>query len=181
MANKPKNSDRTTEAQQSDDDDEMIIGTKRRRINKNKPRGGRPNKLITEDNIRQIEVMAGLGLRKEDICRVLGICKSTLWEKIQADEEIQEAMRRGEAKAAMQVTQSAFQQAISGKNPAMTMFWLKCRQRWREVHHVQITNEMVFRTRMGESGQMIQEVIDVDATKLLSQTEEYAGAKKVDE
>lgn len=116
---------------------------------------GRPPEIVIDDKmIRQVEIMAGLGMKQEDIARVLGMHHTTLWEKFKECGELDKALKRGEAKASMQVTESAFKQAVSGKNPAMTMFWLKCRQRWKEVQQVEMTGEMklTFATQIGDDG-----------------------------
>ena len=39
---------------------------------------------------------------------------------------------KGEAKALGRVSQKAFEMAVSGNQPAMTMFYLKCRGKWTE-------------------------------------------------
>jgi hypothetical protein len=41
----------------------------------------------------------------------------------------------GATKANSKVAETAYQMAISGKCPTMTIFWLKCRARWRETEH----------------------------------------------
>ena len=43
-----------------------------------------------------------------------------------------EEIKNGKHIANMEIVLSAFQQAKSGRVPAMTMFWLKCRCGWRE-------------------------------------------------
>ena len=39
------------------------------------------------------------------------------------------------------VKQTAYQLATSGESPAMTMFWLKCRDNWRETQKIEITGD----------------------------------------
>jgi|GEM_PF-1095190 len=85
-----------------------------------------PPKTLAEKELAEIETLAGLGLRFEDIALVKGMCLDTL--KKYADEYLQ----RGRAKAKAQVMQTAYKMATSGKTPAMTMFWLKTRAGWRE-------------------------------------------------
>ena len=46
--------------------------------------------------------------------------------------ESAEGLDRAAAEANAQVAQSLYQQAISGKNTAATIFWLKTRAGWRE-------------------------------------------------
>ena len=44
------------------------------------------------------------------------------------------------AKANAKVVQSAFRQAISGKNTAMTIFWLKARLGWSDKQQIHVTS-----------------------------------------
>ena len=41
-------------------------------------------------------------------------------------------IRHGATEANTQVAQTMFRMATSGKSPASTMFWLKCRAGWRQ-------------------------------------------------
>lgn len=83
-------------------------------------------KSLTEKELAEVEVLAGLGMRFEDIALTKNMCLDTL--KKYADDHLQ----RGKAKAKAQVMQSAYKMAMSGKHPAMTMFWLKTQCGWRE-------------------------------------------------
>jgi len=49
----------------------------------------------------------------------------------------------------------------------MTMFWLKCQQRWREVHpdDNSNSNEVTFRTKIGEKGQIMSETTTDNKTE----------------
>lgn len=86
----------------------------------------RPKKL-SEADLMEIESMAGLGMRHEDIAEVKNMCADTL-RKYAGPQ-----LKRGKALARAQVMQAAFKMAISGKHTAMTMFWLKTQARWRET------------------------------------------------
>jgi hypothetical protein len=122
---------------------------------------GKPFKM-TEEELRQVEIMSGLGLRMSDISLILGCSEATLYNKQNEDPRIKEAFRRGNAKAASQVAQTAFTLAKSGKHPAMTMFWLKCRQRWKEIHVEEHkgSQEIIFKTKIGDKGQIMSEQIE---------------------
>lgn len=90
--------------------------------------GQKQNKIaFTAKLLSKIKELAGYGLNQEQIASVIGSNVRTLQRH--ATREMQE----GRDAAGAAVAQSAYQQAISGKNPAMTMFWLKCRMRWSEV------------------------------------------------
>lgn len=86
----------------------------------------RPEKQLTEQELAEIETMAGLGLSQNDIASIKGVCGDTL------KKHANPYLKRGRAKARAQVAQTAYRMAISGKIPAMTMFWLKTQAGWRE-------------------------------------------------
>lgn len=114
--------------------------------------------ILQEDDIRQIELLAGLGMRHKDIAMVLGFTNRTLINKFNDHPEAREAYERGYARATAKVMKTAFDMATDGKNQAMTMFWLKCRAKWREVHQDDGTvKEVTFRTKIGPKGQIQQE------------------------
>jgi hypothetical protein len=83
-------------------------------------------KPLSEKDLAEVEMLAGLGMRYEDIALTKGVCLETL------KKYAGEMLDRGKAKAKAQVMQSAFKMALSGKHPAMTTFWLKTQCGWRE-------------------------------------------------
>ncbi len=83
-------------------------------------------KITAEDRVK-VERMAAIGMRDEDIAQVLGIGEATVQRRLRAE------LARGRAKASMAVMGTAYQLATSGRCPAATFFWLKCRAKWREV------------------------------------------------
>lgn len=98
-----------------------------------KKRGaGRPEKLITEQQREQIRLLAGFGLKLEQIALVLDISESTLHRRCQPD--IDKGLQMG----ITQVTKSLFQNAIGG-NLGAQCFYLKCRAGWREVNTVELS------------------------------------------
>lgn len=102
---------------------------------------GRPEIEITSEQIKQIETMAGIGLTIPQIAAVLGISETTLERKHRIDPLIKEAILKGRALASSQVMKSAFQQAVSGKSAVMTIFWLKCREHWKETTVHELTGK----------------------------------------
>lgn len=93
---------------------------------------GTIHRKFTDEEVRQIEVMGGLGMPMDQIAAVFDISKDTLEDRVKDDPRIKAAIKRGRAKASSKVRQTAFQMAVSGESPAMTIFWLKVRERWRE-------------------------------------------------
>lgn len=109
------------------------MNTKTKTTAKGKSKGGRPSFKPTQEQREKVESMAGYGLTAEQICNLIEVSRGTLF-KYFGDE-----LKQGEGKAHVQITQRAFEMARNGRNPAMTMFWLKCRAGWTEK--IQITND----------------------------------------
>lgn len=118
--------------------------------------------VLDDKQLNQIEIMAGFGMKMDDISLVLGFTEKTLYNLCNRDPRVLQSIKGGHAKAVSAISQTAYQLAKSGKYPAMTMFWLKCRQRWREVHpeDQKRTHEVVFKTQIGDRGQIHTEQIE---------------------
>ena len=87
----------------------------------------RPKFNATAEQRKVVEGMSGVGVPEEGIAKTLGIDAKTLRKYFRCELDL------GAVKASTAVAQSAFRMATSGKHPAMTMFWLKCRAGWRET------------------------------------------------
>lgn len=77
--------------------------------------------------------LAGIGCNLNQIANIMGVSPATLDRLIDRDPSVMEAISKGRDQAAERVMMTAFDLAVSGKVPAMTMFWLKTRQRWAEA------------------------------------------------
>ncbi len=91
---------------------------------------------FSKKEIEQIETLAGWGLPLYQISYILDVNRNLIRERMNengGDNDIARAVERGKAAAAANVTQTAYKMAVSGKQPTMTMFWLKCRQNWSEL------------------------------------------------
>lgn len=86
--------------------------------------------------IRQIEVMAGLGMTLDHIARVAGCSSRTLdnWLKLP---NVREAYELGRAQGAFNITKTAYAKAIAG-DTTMLIFFLKTQLGWREVPREQV-------------------------------------------
>ena len=109
------------------------MSTKTKKVAKVKSKGGRPTFKPTKEQREKVESMSGYGLTAEQICNLVEVSRGTLFKYFG------EELKLGEGKAHAQVTHRAFDMARSGRFPAMTMFWLKCRAGWTEK--IQITND----------------------------------------
>ncbi len=106
------------------------------------PKRGAPRlPEFTAEEIVKIETMAGYGLTNTQIAEIHGISLATLKNRFESQPELLASIKKGRAKALLNVAQSAYQQAMSGKVPAMTMFYLKCRGKWREKDRVEVTGK----------------------------------------
>lgn len=94
--------------------------------------GGRPPFEITEEVIKQAEFHASRGLTLEQIARSLGIAYYTLHKKTQKFGELDDAIKRGQAKGIATIANALFNAAKNG-NITAQIFYLKCRAHWREV------------------------------------------------
>ena len=89
----------------------------------------------TAEQRKTVEAMAGYGLREDQIARCIGdrgIDPKTLRKHFRWE------LDTGATKANTAVAQTAYRMATSGKCPAMTIFWLKCRGGgWHEKNLLQ--------------------------------------------
>jgi len=81
----------------------------------------------------QIEAMAGVGLKVEQMAAILGMSKATFDRRMRDTPGASEALEKGRARASFTISKTAFEMAKGGHHVAMTIFWLKCREGWRET------------------------------------------------
>ena len=86
----------------------------------------RPRFAPTDQQRRMVKSMAAYGIRQEEIAGVIGVSAKTMRRHFRGE------LDRGATEANTQVAQTMFRMATSGKSPASTMFWLKCRAGWRQ-------------------------------------------------
>jgi hypothetical protein len=79
----------------------------------------------TEEKRKKVKALAGLGVPQEQICTMIGLRSQKTLRRYFSKE-----LLLGIAESSANVHQSAFKQASSAKNPAMTIFWLKTRLGW---------------------------------------------------
>jgi hypothetical protein len=86
-----------------------------------------------EDYAPWVERMAICGTPRHTIARVLGCSLEAL--NTNYPDELEHGQNVGNA----MVAQTAFEIAVSGAVPAMTMFWLKTRAGWRETERFEVS------------------------------------------
>ncbi len=99
--------------------------------------GGAPLKVITDDELQQIEKLASV-LSKQQIADYLGVGRTTFYDIEQRQPEVAEHYKRGKAKAIGSVAQGLLQKAQSGDTQS-AIFYLKTQAGWKEkqdINHI---------------------------------------------
>ncbi|TPV96131.1 MAG: helix-turn-helix domain-containing protein [Myxococcales bacterium FL481] len=134
---------------------------------------GTPPFEPTEEQRRQVKLMAGMGVRQPDMAKIVGCSEDTLQRHFRHE------LDTGGPEANMSVAKSLFQQAMNG-NVTAQIFWLKTRARWRTVDkdEDQPINTLVI---MGPQGDGDPKPIDIEAgydpaKRMLKEGGDDAGA-----
>jgi hypothetical protein len=94
---------------------------------------GKPPLIITKEIVEKAEALAGRGLTIEQIANCLGIGLSTLHNKRNQYQELEDAIKRGRDKGISIVANSLFENAKAG-NIVAEIFYLKSRANWKETN-----------------------------------------------
>lgn len=89
-----------------------------------KGKRGRPAWVPTPEILSQVEGMAGRFLKEEQIATLLGLASTTFCEKKKEFPELSEALRRGRAKVAINLSNKIYEQAMAG-NTTLLVFLAK--------------------------------------------------------
>jgi hypothetical protein len=81
----------------------------------------RPSFRPTPEQRKLVRSLAALGLRQEWICQMLHFRSPKTLRK-----HFPEELSKGLAEATAAVARTAYEMALSGRHPAMLLFWLKC-------------------------------------------------------
>ena len=98
-------------------------------------------KVITTEMIKQAEQLASKGLSKSQIAMKLGMGKSTIYDKLQENKELSEAIKRGTLEAIGDITNALYESAMDGNTTSM-IFFLKNRGGWKDKTEVDMTAEV---------------------------------------
>jgi DNA-binding XRE family transcriptional regulator len=96
-------------------------------------RGGNPPWQPSEDQLKMVENMSAMGIRQDDMAKMLEIDPKTLRKHCRKE------LDQGSIKATMKVAQSLFKQATEDHNTAAQIFWMKARAGWTEKTQTEIT------------------------------------------
>lgn len=98
---------------------------------------------ITQEIIEEAEEMASLGMLEKDIALCLGIRPETLTRKKAICDQLNQAIKRGNAKGLHNATK-ALRSCIADKEIAAIIYYLKVKHGWREKEEnndLQMVNE----------------------------------------
>lgn len=98
------------------------------------PDGGRPEIVLTPDEIAQVEALAAV-LNAEQIADYFGIGRTTFYEIMKRQPDVAERYKAGKSKAVASIASGLLTQARKGNIAAM-IFYLKTQAGWRETTHV---------------------------------------------
>lgn len=96
-----------------------------------------PKMMFTPEQLQQIKKYAGVGLTNRQIAALFDICEDTFCTTMKNQPELKSIIEKGRAQAIAGVSAQAYDRALSGKDTAMTIFWLKTRARWAEARPVE--------------------------------------------
>jgi hypothetical protein len=90
---------------------------------------GRPSHKPDEASRRQVEALAGYGVREDEIGEFIGVDPKTLRKHYRQE------LRQGHTKANAKVAENLYRRATGEGREAVTaaIFWLKTRAGWRET------------------------------------------------
>lgn len=89
-------------------------------------------RLITDSEIKEIQNYASLGATMEDMAAILGICKRTLERRVNDQEAVAVALKKGRGLANVKMAQSLFHAGTKKGNVTAMIFWLKSRAGWSD-------------------------------------------------
>lgn len=104
-----------------------------------RPKGSGIN--LTDEQKKLAGQLAAVGCNLDQIAAMLDMDPKTLDNIIARDPSVSCAISKGRGNGISKVAATAYQMAISGKQPAMTIFFLKTRARWAEARDIDPNEE----------------------------------------
>ena len=99
-----------------------------------------------EIDIALVEQLAAQGMTHEQIAYRLGISRGTLYNHKASNDDILDAIKRGQAAGIEKITNALFDNALDG-NTAAQIFFLKNRAGWADKQETEHTGELVVKWR----------------------------------
>tara|TARA_R110001606_G_scaffold398559_1_gene577908 strand:- start:15 stop:422 length:408 start_codon:yes stop_codon:yes gene_type:complete len=119
--------------------------------------GGNPMKVITDDQLDQIEKLASV-LSKQQIADYLCVGRTTFYDIEQRQPEVLEHYNRGKSKAIGSVAQGLLQKAQSGDTQS-AIFYLKTQAGWKEKQDINHTSDDGSMTPKENNSDLITEAL----------------------
>ena len=110
-------------------------------MSEEKRKVGRPRFEITPEVCEKVENLSAQGLTVEQISLVLGINKSTMFDKQNEYSDFSDALKRGRGKGIANVTNALYQKATVDRDNTAIIFYLKNRAGWVDKQEIQSTVE----------------------------------------
>jgi len=110
-------------------------------MNEIKRSRGRPRFEITPEVCEKVENLSAQGLTVEQISLVLGINKSTMFDKQNEYSDFSDALKRGRGKGIANVTNALYEKATVDRDNTAIIFYLKNRAGWVDKQEIQSTVE----------------------------------------
>lgn len=120
---------------------------------------------FTEEDLKRIQKLAGFGLTQEKIADVFNMHRNTFQNRMEKHPEVRLAYDRGIAQAEADVTEKAYEMAMSGEHPSMTMFWLKCRAKWKDTTRHEIHTKTTIEDLVNGAAQLEARDVTPDKAK----------------
>lgn len=135
---------------------------------KRKRRKTRKDKIqFTDEQIVQIETMAGYGLTQLQICHILEVSPDTMQRRVrEGDTRITAAIGRGQSKGNLMIAQKAYNIAMEG-NAGMIKYILSCRAGWSDKPQINEPDEDELALYEEEFRQRIREEESEQAKKFI--------------
>jgi len=96
-------------------------------------------RFFSDAEIDQLRRLSPL-VNEETIADFFGISTKTLWRIKKEQPEVDIVMRAGKAKLADKITKAFYDKCLEGNVPSM-IFYLKCKQGWRETSSLEISTQ----------------------------------------
>lgn len=90
---------------------------------------------IDDKTRKQVEQLAGLGLKDDQIALVVDLKEATMQRRCRKE------LDKGRAVARATIAKTAFSMGTSGECPSMTMFLCKTQLGWRETQRVEFPDK----------------------------------------
>jgi hypothetical protein len=87
---------------------------------------------FSDKEIEQIREMSGLHMTQDQQAAVLKVSSATMDRRLNDQPGVREAYIEGKAITSALVRKSGLAMALSGNSPAMTIFWLRCKENFQE-------------------------------------------------